>query len=68
MIGLEAVTLEGHRVRLEPLALEHRDGLEKAAADGELWHLFFTFVPEPSSLVLMLGGLPFIAARSRTKL
>ena len=41
------VTLEGHGVRLEPLAREHRDALAKAAADGELWQLWFTTVPEP---------------------
>ena len=41
------VTLEGHGVRLEPLAAEHRDALMKAAADGELWRLWFTSVPEP---------------------
>ena len=49
MIELEPVTLEGHGVRLEPLATEHRDGLDRAAADGELWNLFFTFVPEPGA-------------------
>ncbi len=41
------VTLEGHGVRLEPLAREHRDALAKAAADGELWRLWFASVPEP---------------------
>jgi RimJ/RimL family protein N-acetyltransferase len=41
------VTLEGHGVRLEPMAQEHRDALAKAAADGELWGLWFTSVPEP---------------------
>jgi len=41
------VTLEGHGVRLEPMAKEHRDSLAKAAADGELWRLWFTSVPEP---------------------
>ena len=41
------VTLEGHGVRLEPLSREHRDALMKAAADGELWRLWFTSVPEP---------------------
>jgi RimJ/RimL family protein N-acetyltransferase len=41
------ITLEGHGVRLEPLAREQRDELAKAAADGELWRLWFTSVPEP---------------------
>jgi N-acetyltransferase len=42
-----AVTLEGHGVRLEPLAREHHDGLVQAASDGDLWALWFTSVPEP---------------------
>ena len=41
------VTLEGHGVRLEPLAKEHRDALAAAAADGALWELWFTGVPRP---------------------
>jgi len=47
MIELHPVTLEGHGVRLEPLSPEHADGLREAAGDGELWRLFFTFVPTP---------------------
>jgi RimJ/RimL family protein N-acetyltransferase len=39
--------LEGHGVRLEPLTPEHHDGLAAAAADGELWTLWFTSVPRP---------------------
>ena len=41
------VTLEGHGVRLEPLAREHGDALAAAAADGALWELWFTSVPRP---------------------
>lgn len=41
------ITIEGHGVRLEPLAATHRDGLEAAAADGRLWELWFTSVPRP---------------------
>jgi RimJ/RimL family protein N-acetyltransferase len=47
MIRPQSITLEGHGVRLEPLAREHHDGLEKAATDGRLWELWFTTVPEP---------------------
>jgi RimJ/RimL family protein N-acetyltransferase len=39
--------LEGHGVRLEPLSPDHEKGLIEAAADGKLWELFFTSVPEP---------------------
>jgi RimJ/RimL family protein N-acetyltransferase len=41
------VTLSDDRVRLEPLGRHHLDGLLAAAADGELWNLRFTSVPEP---------------------
>lgn len=39
--------LEGYGLRLEPLAQEHAAELSQAAADGELWKLWFTSVPEP---------------------
>lgn len=48
MIKTTPVTLEGHGVRLEPLSGEHESGLAAAAADGELWKLWFTSVPEPA--------------------
>lgn len=34
-------------MRLEPLVPEHHDALQAAAADGNLWELWFTSVPEP---------------------
>ena len=47
MAFVEPVTLRDRGVRLEPLALAHEDGLRAAAADGELWKLRITSVPEP---------------------
>ena len=47
MIEIQPITLEGHGIRLEPLADGHHDGLAAAAADGKLWELWFTSVPEP---------------------
>jgi len=41
------VILSSHGVRLEPLTLAHADGLRAAAADGALWNLRITSVPEP---------------------
>ena len=41
------VTLEDDRVRLEPLAGHHVEGLREGAADGQLWTLRYTSVPEP---------------------
>lgn len=43
------VVLEGRGVRLEPLRHEHEAELAAAAADGELWKLHFTSVPEPEN-------------------
>ncbi len=45
------LTLESERLRLEPLTLAHLDGLKAAAADGELWTLRITSVPEPENTV-----------------
>ena len=46
MIAPGPVTLERRGIRLEPLGPEHHDGLVAAAADGELWKLWFTSVPD----------------------
>lgn len=50
MITVAPTTLEGHGIRLEPLAPEHHDGLRAAAADGRLWELWYTSVPEPNGV------------------
>jgi RimJ/RimL family protein N-acetyltransferase len=47
MLTVAPVTLADGRVRLEPLGFQHVDGLKRAAADGELWTLRVTSVPEP---------------------
>jgi len=47
MIRVDPVTLEFNGVRLEPLGLHHAAGLRAAAADGALWTLRVTSVPEP---------------------
>jgi N-acetyltransferase len=48
MIHVQPVTLEGYGLRLEPLTTEHTEALALAAADGNLWELWFTSVPEPA--------------------
>jgi len=55
MIILDPITLEGHGIRLEPLGFEHQDGLAAAAADGRLWELWFTAVPEPEKTYAYIG-------------
>ena len=41
------VTFQGRHATLEPLAAEHLDAIRAAAADGELWRLWYTSVPAP---------------------
>jgi RimJ/RimL family protein N-acetyltransferase len=47
MAFVEPVSLAARGIVLVPLALSHEDGLRAAAADGELWTLRITSVPEP---------------------
>ncbi|MDP1683907.1 GNAT family N-acetyltransferase [Hydrogenophaga sp.] len=47
MSFVQAVTLRSNGIALVPLSLDHEDGLRAAAADGELWKLRITSVPEP---------------------
>ncbi len=42
------VTLQRDTVKLVPLGLEHEAGLAAAAADGALWNIRVTSVPEPA--------------------
>lgn len=66
---IEPITLAGRHVRIEPLAREHESGIRAAAADGELWRLWYTSVPSPEKTAewfdaaldvrTRLGGMPF---------
>ena len=56
MIHPKQATMEGHGVRLEPLAREHAAGLAEAAKDGRLWELFFTSVPEVEQVQAYISG------------
>ena len=47
MSFVEPVTLRRGGLLLEPLALSHEAGLAAAAADGQLWRIRVTSVPEP---------------------
>ena len=47
MAFVEPVTLRDRGIRMEPLGLQHEEGLRQAAADGELWRIRVTSVPEP---------------------
>ncbi len=47
MAFVQPVILRDHGIRLEPLTLDHEAGLRTAAADGQLWRIRVTGVPEP---------------------
>ena len=49
MIHPQPTVLERDGIRLEPLSTDHLAGLLGAAADGELWNLWFTAVPAPDA-------------------
>jgi len=67
---IEPVTLTGSKVILEPLSLEHLDGMISAVKDGELWKLWFTSIPSPEKAEEYIktaldmrenaGAMPFI--------
>lgn len=46
---IEPVVLCLNGIRLEPLQMRHEAGLREAAADGKLWELTVTSVPEPEN-------------------
>jgi RimJ/RimL family protein N-acetyltransferase len=68
--------LEDAHIALEPLSPAHVPALEAAAADGELWNLWFTSVPAPGQMAAYvdkaLAGqrdgrmLPFAIREKRT--
>ena len=76
MAFVEPVTLVASHVRLEPLAREHEAGLKAAAADGELWQLWYTSVPMPEKTLewidaaldmrAKLGAMPLVVREAAT--
>jgi len=73
---VEPVTLAGRHATLSPLAREHEAALEAAAADGELWRLWYTGVPAPAKTAAWIeaalamrddqGALPFVIRDNAT--
>lgn len=49
MAFVEPVSLSARGITLLPLSLDHENGLRAAAADGELWNIRVTSVPEPEN-------------------
>ena len=76
MAFIKPVILRGRHVTLEPLATDHALQLQAAAADGELWKLWYTTVPRPENMAteitrrlqLLSAGsmLPFAVRRNDT--
>ena len=73
---IEPVTLKGGHATLEPLAREHEAGLAQAAADGELWRLWYTHIAPPDRMAEYvaaalemrenLGAMPFVVRDNTT--
>ena len=73
---LQPVRLAGDLVTLEPLTQDHHDDLVAAAADGQLWELWYTSVPPPEGMRADIDrrlaaqqagtGLSFTARRTDT--
>jgi RimJ/RimL family protein N-acetyltransferase len=47
---LEPVSLRGRPAQLKPLSQDHCDGLTEAVKDGELWKLWYTFIPRAEDM------------------
>jgi RimJ/RimL family protein N-acetyltransferase len=71
---LAPLTLQGRHVRLQPMQAEHAPALSRAAADGELWSLWYTGVPRPEAMDTHVANLlarrdqgtflPFVVSRA----
>jgi RimJ/RimL family protein N-acetyltransferase len=46
----EPVSLIGSYASLQPLSHDHLAGLTEAVKDGELWKLWYTFIPKPEDM------------------
>jgi RimJ/RimL family protein N-acetyltransferase len=73
---VEPITLTGTHAILEPLERRHLDDVRHAAADGELWKLWYTSVPAPDKaqewldialdMRERLGAMPFVVRDRRS--
>jgi RimJ/RimL family protein N-acetyltransferase len=50
MTPTDPVTLSGKHATLVPLSHSHHDDLVAAVKDGELWDLWYTFIPTPDKM------------------
>jgi N-acetyltransferase len=72
---IEPVMLRGKHATIEPLDATHKEALNRAAADGELWKLWYTSVASPDKMgeyiaIALgmrekLGAMPFVVRDSK---
>lgn len=73
---LNETVLDGNLVRLAPMQATHRNALVAAAADGELWNLWFTAIPSEETVENYIDfalsefeedrALPFVVVDKKT--
>ena len=73
-----SVTLTGEHVSLVPLDMQYLESLQDAVKDGELWKLWYTFVPTPEEMEAWIKkavqekndgvSLPFVIKRKSDNL
>ena len=71
---LNKIELVGKLVRLQPLTIDHQEGLTNAVNDGALWKLWYTSAPEPQNVQAYIEkavneyerdqSLPFVVIRN----
>ncbi|MFN7096171.1 MAG: GNAT family N-acetyltransferase [Gammaproteobacteria bacterium] len=52
----EPIILKGKKCSLMPLSFEHHDALVDSVKDGELWKLWYTFIPDPNKMRENIGA------------
>ena len=50
MLNVQPIEFHGTHAALVPLSLDHHDDLVQAVQDGQLWQLWFTFIPRPEGM------------------
>ena len=74
---LQEIELAGVRVKLVPLKVSHKEALLEAASDGELWNLWYTWVPSEKDIGEYISialqqkenqtALPFVVLDQKSK-
>ena len=54
MSWIAPIALQGRHVYLEPLSMTRHDELATAVRDGELWQLWYTQIPAPDQMRVLI--------------